>query len=257
MSTETWGLMPKNQDDPTKIEERMTEMITEHNEDPDAHLGAGKSLETHKTNETIDHPAGSLLADKKTFSELEFNTTFENVGAYYTLGSVSELWPGFMLEPTGTLYANRGELQIDGESGNIEIDFAKEQLFQFIFSADIASDGEVYLQMGQTSNSTFKRGFGLQIIGTTATFYASNSAGTSFDTLSFPTFTALNTYIIRMHYVPDDELIYVYIDGELLGTLEWPDTPPTGYFVCRFLSIRPTTSSPVLNVKSLYVKVTQ
>ena len=254
MTLPLWGSLQKSQDDTETIEQAIARLIAVHEADSDSHLGTGESLEAHKTEDVIDHPAGSVLADKWTLSELEFTTTFENLSAFFTDGVVDPLWPGFTLEPDGTLYANRGELQVDGESGALDIYFANEQLFQFIFSADIASDGEVYLQMGNISSSTFKRGMGLQVIGTTATFYASNDGGTAFNTLSFGTFNALQTYIVRMHYDPVTELISCYVDGVLVGTLAWPDTPPTGYAVIRFLGIKPTTSKPVLQVKSLYFK---
>ncbi|MES2382885.1 MAG: hypothetical protein V4538_17690 [Bacteroidota bacterium] len=64
MADPTWGMLPKSQVDPQLIEERIAQMISEHESDPEAHLGVGESLEQHKTNEIIDHPAQSIVADK-------------------------------------------------------------------------------------------------------------------------------------------------------------------------------------------------
>lgn len=85
---DVWGQMPKSQDDSEKIEEAISRMIAEHEADPQAHLGAGESLEAHRANEIIDHPAGSVLADKTTFKEDVATTFFENMDAWYTQGTV-------------------------------------------------------------------------------------------------------------------------------------------------------------------------
>jgi hypothetical protein len=255
MSTEVWGLMPKSQEDSETVEQAISRIVEQHNDDPTAHLGAGQSIAVHRAQDIIDHKAGSILADKWTYSEQEFSTTFENLSAFYTLGTASELWPGFTLEPTGAGYANRGEVQIDGESGQLEIDFAREQLLQVIFNADIASDGQVIFGLFSESVSSIKKGFGVEINGTTMNFFASNEAVNSFHTLNYPAFEALKTYVVRMFYSPIDDVISCFVNGSLIGTITWPSATWQGYAVVRFIAIRPTTSKPVLNVKSLYLKI--
>lgn len=257
MALPLWSELQKSQDDPETIEEAIARVVAEHTADPEAHLASGESLESHKTELVIDHPAGSVLADKWTNSELEFSTNFENLSSFVTIGSVLGLWPGFDAESSGNGYANRAELAIDGDSGSILVDFSKEQLFQFIFAVDTGGSAESYFQMSHAYSSTFKRGMGLEVIGTTASFYASNSAGTSFNTLSFGSFSPLQTYIVRMFYDPTTGLISCYKDGELVGTLEWPDTPPSGELYIRFLSIGAGGLNPVIKVKSLFFKVSQ
>lgn len=60
----TWSSLPKDQTDNQTISEAITEAIIAHEEDPTAHLGAGESLEQHKSNDVIDHLAGSIVPDK-------------------------------------------------------------------------------------------------------------------------------------------------------------------------------------------------
>jgi len=60
----TWGELAKSQIDPEKIEEAIKRLIAEHNADPEAHLCAGGSLQSHKAAEIIDHLAASIIADK-------------------------------------------------------------------------------------------------------------------------------------------------------------------------------------------------
>lgn len=72
-----WGSLPKDQENPQLISEAISEAIIAHEQDPTAHLGAGESLEQHKTNEVIDHPALSVVADK--FSNAD---AFLNLNVY-------------------------------------------------------------------------------------------------------------------------------------------------------------------------------
>jgi len=64
MSMETWGLVPKAQNDTQTIDEAIAAAITDHEVDPHAHQGDGESLQSHKNESVIDHPADSLVTDK-------------------------------------------------------------------------------------------------------------------------------------------------------------------------------------------------
>jgi hypothetical protein len=100
----TWGSMPKSQDDPETIEEAIARMISAHNDDPTAHLGVGQSLENHRANEVIDHPASSILSDKISARQLWYEFELESIdgwsgdGTWYLLNS-----PGIEISiPAGT-----------------------------------------------------------------------------------------------------------------------------------------------------------
>lgn len=64
MAPITWGLLEKNQIDPEKIEEAINRLIQNHLNDPEAHLGPGQSLQSHRAAEIIDHRAASIVDDK-------------------------------------------------------------------------------------------------------------------------------------------------------------------------------------------------
>jgi hypothetical protein len=64
MSVETWGMMPKNSEDPEKIEEAIDRLVEAHNDDPDSHLEEGQSLRSHRASDIIDHRAESVVEDK-------------------------------------------------------------------------------------------------------------------------------------------------------------------------------------------------
>ena len=64
MADPNWGLLEKSQVDNETIEQAIDRLITVHEDDANAHIGAGKSLNTHKTQTTVDHPADSIIEDK-------------------------------------------------------------------------------------------------------------------------------------------------------------------------------------------------
>lgn len=59
-----WGNLARATNDPTLIDEAISEGLAAHNDDPDAHLGAGGALESHRAAEIIDHRAESVVNDK-------------------------------------------------------------------------------------------------------------------------------------------------------------------------------------------------
>lgn len=82
MSIPLWGQLQKAQDDPETIEEAIARMISEHEEDPEAHLGEGESLSAHKHETVIDHPPASILPDKATDNDMTYKLTFESLDAF-------------------------------------------------------------------------------------------------------------------------------------------------------------------------------
>lgn len=66
-------MLPKSQENPETIEQAITRIVSEHNEDSQAHLVPGASLQEHKDSQTIDHLAGSVLADKMPSRQLWFD----------------------------------------------------------------------------------------------------------------------------------------------------------------------------------------
>jgi len=71
--SEVWGLMPKSQDDPETIEEAITRIVGEHNDNNTAHAGTGQSLDVHRQSEVLDHLALSIVADKIASGQLSID----------------------------------------------------------------------------------------------------------------------------------------------------------------------------------------
>lgn len=64
MALPVWGNLEKSQIDNEKIEEAIARLIQAHEDDPDAHIEIGESLQSHKAAEIIDHLVASIIADK-------------------------------------------------------------------------------------------------------------------------------------------------------------------------------------------------
>lgn len=63
-TTTVWGNLFKSQISSEKIEEAVARMIQDHEDDPDAHVETGESLQSHKAAAVIDHIARSIVTDK-------------------------------------------------------------------------------------------------------------------------------------------------------------------------------------------------
>ena len=88
MALDIWGDKPKSQIDSTTVDEEIASLIEAHNDDEDAHLESGQSLQSHKASEIIDHLAYSVLRDKLAFDRFTIDTVFESIDAWVTSGNV-------------------------------------------------------------------------------------------------------------------------------------------------------------------------
>lgn len=72
MGLPNWLNLSKSATDPQTIPEAIAEAIANHNADTEAHLGTEESLETHRANTVIDHPAESVVNDKLDISARKY-----------------------------------------------------------------------------------------------------------------------------------------------------------------------------------------
>ena len=165
MSTETWGLLPKSQIDSTLIEDRVAQMIAEHNDDPTAHMADDQSIGIHRINDVLDHPVGSTLADKWTMSEMEFTTTFDNLTLFVTTGHVTQLWPGVNIHTHGTSVPHLSKVSVDGETNLLNFNTGLEFLAQFVCYVDQVTSEQCRFIYGGSSGSGWALGFFLGLLG--------------------------------------------------------------------------------------------
>lgn len=212
-----WGSLQKAQDNPQTIEEAIAEAIAAHEADPDSHMGPGESIEQHKSETVIDHPPGSLLPDKVSFNDLQFDTTFPSLDAFTVSAGVSAgNWPGvgFDIFDGGgdlrTLKANMTGI-LTGSTVTYDIQF------DLYFQTDSADNKEI-INIGITNNAMTTRHLGVRITGGKVYGFA-RWGGTEHLTGSLLTLADVDIAFVRVFYDYAGGVINFYADGALAATL--------------------------------------
>jgi hypothetical protein len=219
MTIETWGMMAKSQIDPTKIEERMTEMITEHNEDPEAHLGAGKSLETHKSNEVLDHPQSSVVADKVSTGQNLINTFFETVAGWTIYADYSLNFLSYLLLRTTTTVDNIASAYFEEFPTMTVNDFDKDLMLQVTFNGDASNYGDLYFALGIADDMENYVGVGFLV--TNLSLIGRYNDGDTLSTVALATLTAGRTYTIRAFINSASSNVEFWLDGILIDIIPY------------------------------------
>lgn len=97
-------MMPKSQSDAETVEQAIDRLIAVHNDDSQAHIGPGRSLTEHRINDVIDHPSGSILADKIAARQIWFDYSLYTLEGWAGVGAPFILrTPGVEIStPSGT-----------------------------------------------------------------------------------------------------------------------------------------------------------
>ena len=243
MSTEVWGVMPKSQDDPESVEDAINRLISDHEADPEAHLGAGESLETHRQDDILDHPPGSILPDK-----VGANVGIDGRGALnqYTLevdvgttGTFGDLrWSASLAAQV----AYEAHLNVYFSTVYLEYDDFLDMSFYLNIGGVHIAEGNFSLTLD--SDLGDNEGFRIRKDATTIYLDALDGTGTPIDSvvLSSGSFGSR-----RMRFVYDivEQKAYAYMNGVLMMTVVGADFDAgIGGFKPGFLEI---VMSRVLN----------
>ena len=215
MSEYTWGDLPKNQIDPQLISQAIDQAILNHESDPQAHLGAGESLQAHRQNETLDHPASSIPADKITSKYNIMTSNFESLDSFQkTVGAVAG-FPCFKLTTTAVLN-NIQHLYGESYGGLYGIDFAKSPLFQLTIQLPALTNLDFYFGAGYyfPADDNLFLGF----IHTGGAFKAVVAVGTIDYTANLTT-PDTEAHIYRAMIDPFSHDALFFIDGVLVATI--------------------------------------
>jgi len=90
MAQLTWGMLEKSMFDPEKIEEAIARIVNEHNENEEAHLAEGQSLQSHKASEIIDHAVNSIVADKIKEGQVDISKLLSMLSSIGDIGVISD-----------------------------------------------------------------------------------------------------------------------------------------------------------------------
>lgn len=250
-----WGSMQKAQDDAETIEEAIARLVGVHNDATDAHLGSTRSLETHKAEDVIDHPPGSVLADKLTATEIIYQPSFDTLApwGWNTSASIEET-PGFALfvEDGAVDFAVLARL-FSPPAGWINADF--DSLFQVVVLPVFDNNAATaYLGFGPSatvSGNFTANGYGFKIAAEVLTGFVRLNGTTYSVTLDVSSISGLTN--LRAMYDAFTRKITFFVNGVDVGdyTLGTDWTDADGYVT---MSLTPGASNAGwLYIYSLYI----
>ncbi len=224
-TTVTWGQLSKSQISAEKIEAAISRLIAAHNDDSDAHIGEGRSLNSHKTQEILDHLVNSIVEDKLSdqcvanekfkFNQFKLESYFESIDGWTTAkldsGSVTLALASVLLA-TGATSLSWARLSGEAfEEGNAA-DYLKNPRFIVIAKALANTSQEIFLNCGSWDLD----GFGFKIVN--GTLYALHLK----DTDEYTTDISVGVNILEWHrykaIYTSGEKIEFYVDDILRAT---------------------------------------
>lgn len=228
MSTETWGEMPKAQDDGQKIEERIAELIAAHEADPEAHLSETGSLQSHKASEIIDHLAESIVDDKVksgelgqsrlSSTEIQLYTAFESLDGW--LSSGSEIAAGLLGAKIRTSSVLNNEAFFVAEAYGFDpvLNLDKKSSFTLALSFDFDTSQTVRIGHHNQSFDDTTVGYGFKVVNGQLYCVVYYSDGASFleEATAVSGFVKHQTLVFRAELDPDTGEISFYLNGSLL-----------------------------------------
>jgi len=220
----TWGIISKNQIDPERVEAAIARIIDEHNDDEQAHIGEGRSLDQHKLSTVIDHVVASIIADKIgagaidltkfSLDKIVMMTCFESLDGWKDRGASgaggqlpdmlgAKIW-------TDQVADAASGLQTEGWGGPMIVDWTKNPFAQTTFQISITTNMLAYIQIGDWHSAGFKIEDGV--------LYALHvgPGGSTATEITGITLTEFNVYRVVVNST--DEEIYFYVNGVLKAT---------------------------------------
>lgn len=222
MAVETWGTLPKAQDDPTTIDDAVSSAIAAHLADPAAHLDTGASLANHRENTIVDHPQGSVLGDKFSNQDFVFTPTFESLDSWSSAGATVQAQPGgFKLGTAATTNAF-AYLTAGADYSPVSYQPAKETTFQVSLALSDITSIHAYALAGCNELVNDTPGIGFKFdngdVYACEAYHASGSYHEN--TLHVGTFAANAYHLYRVQIVASENKAYFFIDGVEVGTLD-------------------------------------
>lgn len=229
---DTWGTTPKSQTDNETINQAIDSAILAHEADPTAHLGEGEALQTHKSEDVIDHPAGSVLADKITMTELNEYWNYSHLKAdAYKSGSISYSGASLIFYRSSS-FLGEMRLHIISPLSYQNWDMPQDFLIDFLMKYRVISGTDnssgfygfiIDFDDGNGGEAT-KPGFGFETVNgvTKAVVKGYSDVGdiNSYETLyesSAIAFTGNKVTHLRIQWSATLSTLYFYVDGSLVG----------------------------------------
>jgi len=216
-----WGGLAKAQDDPETIEEAIARMIDEHDDDADAHVEEGQSLTLHRANEVVDHPEGSVLADKESFTETIVKTSFEALDGWNEIGQVFLEGIGSVLVFIDHGVINESRLQCFFEAEDYFANPHRNSMFQANLKVIQTGNCDIFWGPSFTLTPTYGQGYGFVFEDPVLKGGIWNMGDYKHIELSGIDVSKYHVY--RAVVDAEANKVYFFVDGELKGTITEAD----------------------------------
>lgn len=211
MPDPVWGLLPKAQDDAQTINEAVDAAITAHNNDPDAHLGDGQSLQSHRASDIIDHLARSVYRDKFAWDRFQMDLYFESLDGYGKSSGVSLESCGDVLLTTTAITNNAQNLYAVAPTAIDDFGLMSDNP-HFVMNVRGVTNSSQTVYFGMI-DPTVPHGFGFKFNGSTlyAVQYDNSDDSEVLHTITGFDITDVHRYEC---VVTDGDTIEWFVDGE-------------------------------------------
>lgn len=222
MADPVWGTLPKAQDNPQTIDEAIAAAIAAHEADPTAHMGAGESIDVHRKQDIIDHPAGSIVGDKTQSESYNLVFDFINLASFTVVGETEiDGWPGVQLRTTSSIN-NESYIATTGSNNPGPLDYTKDFIVDFDFCMYEEGDGDFTLGVGAVSSNQMS--VGVWLFSTTSSTVIKWKKQGDLQTSSAITVSRAEWHTLRFQYSSVNRQLYVFLDGALVVTFDDPNT---------------------------------
>lgn len=250
-----WGGVPKAQDDSTTIDDAIAAAVSAHNDDPTSHMAAGQSIDVHRTNDVLDHPQGSVLADKGTQTEWVMQDSFSTTDVWDGTNATKVAGTyGLLFYPTSS--SGTSAKLIAGIPFWDDLNFGtKEIVLQFGVFGNVPS-GNQFALFGAGTDWTYisSAGLGVKITHTQIQLYQEAYPNRYFGTAV--SFADQAYHIVRIHLSPADNAVMLYIDGVLVDTMAihlGNDDNPSDVFESRVEKNGAASLTAQISIYNLYL----
>lgn len=221
MSDKTWSTLPKSGDNPETIEEAIARMIEDHNNNSVSHMGPGQSIDEHRKESIIDHPAASIVSDK--LGEADYYEYQGELPAYNwsVEDGAADLVQGRNLN--FSLFSQTYFLALNNLSWKRGADYPERDLMiKFVLEQNGTQNADGYWQLtfgnddqdAEDSIRIFKQGTGTKLI-----FLEGGDIKKSKDI----TMSVITDIFFRIYYEYVSQTIKVYQGSTLIETYEPED----------------------------------
>lgn len=209
MSIDVWGMLSKSQEDNEKIEEAILRMIQEHEADPTAHTGENESLAAHREFGILDHKAGAVIADKKSYLDLDWDIPFVSLDAFSKTGDATI--ENFKLK----LYVENGGYNTSKVYGEV----ANQTILENLKSSMLLDITCYFEQANASTAKIIFNGMGFEIENNRIRGYAYMTGMATEERTGWYNIDMTKLRNIRAIYIREENKIKFEIDGDTIGEI--------------------------------------